>query len=129
MRFSAALMGQIGIDGSRLRKEKQPLNSHHIQVNCRPLYLASLRRFGSWNNALRAVGVDPKKIMMRQRLTAKEIKSKVKDLYRKGIDLAYPHMREKHGPLLANAMRKVGEGSWANARRKCGIRKNFRLKK
>lgn len=38
-------------------------------------------------------------------------------------------MHEKHQYLLAAGLKKLGNGSWAKARRKCGIRRNYRLAK
>ena len=44
-----------------------------------------------------------------------------------GCGLAYPNMRKNHQYLLAYGMKKLGGGSWAEARRVCGITDNFRI--
>ena len=43
--------------------------------------------------------------------------------------MAYSNMRKNHQYLLAYGMKKLGGGSWAEARRVCGITENFRLPK
>ena len=48
-------------------------------------------------------------------------------LHARNEDLAYPNMREKHQYLLAAGMKKLGDGSWAKARKVCGLHVNFRL--
>ena len=42
---------------------------------------------------------------------------------------AYSNIRKNHQYLLAYGMKKLGGGSWAEARRACGITENFRLPK
>jgi len=58
-----------------------------------------------------------------------EIKREILKLYEQNVDMAYPNMREKHSNLLAVAMKKIGNGSWVLARKKCGIKINYRLPK
>ena len=55
-----------------------------------------------------------------------DIRREILDLYRRDVDLAYPNMRENHLYLLAAGMKKLGNGSWAKARKVCGIRENYR---
>lgn len=110
-------------------KNKEPLNSNYIQDNNRPLYMAALKRFKSWGEAVKAAGIDYKKIRLRRKMTREEIRQEILELYGKDVDLAYPYMRAKYQYLLAAGMKKIGDGSWAAARRKCGIKINFRLPK
>ena len=42
--------------------------------------------------------------------------------------MAYSNMRKNHQYLLAYGMKKLGGGSWAEARRACGITDNYRLR-
>jgi hypothetical protein len=58
-----------------------------------------------------------------------EIKRQILKLHNEKVDLAYPNMRENYSNLLAAGMKKVGNGSWALAQKKCGIRINYRLPK
>jgi hypothetical protein len=104
----------------------QALNSKHAYKSNRPLYMAAVSRYKSWGNAVKAAGIDYGKIRLRRLMGKAEIKKEILDLYRSDVDLAYPNMREKNLYLLAAGMKKLGGGSWAKARRKCGIRENYR---
>ncbi len=105
----------------RLKSEKKSLNSKNIQIEQRPLYLAALRRFQSWGNALEAAGFNYKKIRQRRRMTESDISKELLALAKKGTDLSYANMRTNHLYLLANAMRKIGNGSWVASLKACGI--------
>lgn len=105
----------------RLKEEKQSLNSKHIQQEQRPLYLASLRRFKSWGGALEAAGIDYKKIRQRRRMSTADIRKELQTLAKNGVDLSYANMRKNYLYLLANAMRKLGNGSWIEALKTCKI--------
>lgn len=113
----------------KLKKAKKPLNSVYIQNKHKPLYMATVKRFKSWGKAVHAVGIDYSKIRLRKCLSKAEIKEEILKLHRRKVDLAYPNMRAKYQNLLATAMKKLGEGSWAKARKKCGIVTNYRLPK
>ena len=111
-----------------LAKKREPLNSIHIQIKRKPLYMAALKRFKSWSNAMRAAGIDYTKVRLRRNLSKAQIKEEILKLWESGFDLAYPNMRKRRQWLLANAMKKLGDGSWDKARRLAGIKVNFRLK-
>jgi 5,10-methylene-tetrahydrofolate dehydrogenase/methenyl tetrahydrofolate cyclohydrolase len=102
------------------------LSSQHVQNHHKALYMAAVKRFKNWGTALTAAGIDYKNIRQRRKMTPEEIKREILELNRRKEDLAYPHMREKYQYLLAAGMKKLGAGSWAEARRKCGITTNFR---
>jgi len=113
----------------KMRKAKKPLNSKYIQDNNRPLYMAVIKRYKSWGKALSAAGIDYKKVRIRKMMTKAEIKEEILKLHKRKVDLAYPNMRANHLALLASAMKKLGDGSWDKARKKCGIHTNYRLPK
>jgi hypothetical protein len=106
----------------RLKAEKHSLNSKNIQQTQRPLYLAALRRFKSWGNALEVAGIDYKKIRQRRRMSVAEIRKELIALSKQGVDLSYANMRANYLYLLANAMRKLGNGSWIASLKVCGIK-------
>ncbi len=113
----------------QMKKAGKSLSCQTVQNSDKPLYMAAIHRFQSWSQAVRAAGIDYSKIRRRRSMTPEEIKSEILALFRRGEDLAYSNMREKHQYLLAAGMKKLGKGSWAAARRKCGIRRNYRLAK
>ena len=109
------------------RNNGTALSSNYIQANNKPLYMAAVKRFKSWGKAVSAAGIDYSKIRLRRYMNKKEIKKEILELFNKGESLSYPNMREKYQYLLAAGMKKLGNGSWTEARKKCGIKINFRL--
>ena len=113
----------------RLAKAGEPLFSQHAQDHHKPLYMAAIKRFGNWGKALQSAGVDYKSVRLRRSMTTAEIKREVLALFRSGESLSYMNMRANYLYLQAVAMRKLGDGSWARARRECGILTNYRLQR
>ena len=107
-------------------KSGQSLSSKYTYKTNRPLYMAALKRYKNWGAAVSAAGIDYGKVRLRRMMSKSEIRKEILDLYNSGVDLAYPNMKEKHLYLLAAGMKKIGNGSWAKARRVCGIRENYR---
>ena len=110
-------------------EDKEPITCQYVQVYCRDLYMAAVHKFGSWQKAVSAAGVDYDTIRMRRRLTTEEIREEIISLFESGENLAYSYMRKNYSYLLTYGIRKLGGGSWAEARKKCGIHKNFRKKR
>ena len=94
-----------------LSKKHYPLASKFAQTIHKPLYMAAVRRFGSWSKALRKAGIDNKRVRLRRARTAEEIKEEILGLYRDKVSLAYPYMREHHSDLLAAGMPMALPGS------------------
>ena len=113
----------------RLAKAGEPLFSQNAQLRHKPLYMAAIKRFANWGKAIQAAGVDYKKIRLRRNMTKADIKKEILALFRSGESLSYMHMRANYLYLQAAAMKKLGDGSWARARRECGILTNYRLSK
>ena len=105
----------------------EPLSSQHVQNHFKSLYMASVHHFKSWGAAVRMAGLDYDTIRMRRSMTDQQIRDEIQRLYHNGEDMAYSNMRKNHQYLLAYGMKKLGGGSWAEARRACGIMDNFRL--
>ncbi len=89
--------------------------------------MAAVKRYKNWGSAVKAAGIDYNKVRLRRLMSKSDIRKEILDLYRRDVDLAYTDMKENHLYLLAAGMKKLGNGSWAKARRKCGIRENYRL--
>jgi 5,10-methylene-tetrahydrofolate dehydrogenase/methenyl tetrahydrofolate cyclohydrolase len=111
----------------KLHAKGEALSSNHIQKNNKPLYMAAVKRFKSWGKVIKASGIDYSKVRLRRSMNKKEIKKEILELFNNNENLSYPNMRQNHQYLLAAGMKKIGGGSWAKARRKCGIEINYRL--
>jgi hypothetical protein len=118
---------KIVLEIKKRHKAGQSLNSKYVQESDRALYMAAIKRYKNWGMAIAAAGFDYKKVRLRRMMTKAEIKKKILELYAKNVDLAYPNMKEKYLYLLAAGMKKLGNGSWAKARKVCGLHVNFRL--
>ena len=110
-------------------RKGEPLTSQQVQNDFKALYMASIRHFKSWGGAIRMAGLDYNSIRIRRSMTEEQIRDEIQKLYNNGEDMAYSNMRKNHQYLLAYGMKKLGGGSWAEARRVCGIMENFRLPK
>jgi len=105
----------------------EPINSQAVQNGNKPLYMAAVKRFRGWGSAVKIAGIDYGSVRLRRSMTKAEIKKEILDLFRKRVDLSYTNMRSEYQYLLAAGMKKLGNGSWAHARRECGILANYRL--
>jgi len=113
-------------DIRRLYKSGEPMNSIHMQKKNKPLYMAAIKRFRNWGAAVKMVGIDyDGSVRLRRSMGRDDIKKEIVALHRRNIDMAYPNMRENYQYLLAAGMKKLGNGSWVKARKKCGIQDNF----
>jgi 5,10-methylene-tetrahydrofolate dehydrogenase/methenyl tetrahydrofolate cyclohydrolase len=110
----------------KAHKNGEALSSNYIQANKKPLYMAAVKRFKNWGKAITAAGIDYNKIRLRRCMNKKEIKTEILELFKNDENLSYSNMRQNYQYLLAAGMKKLGEGSWVRARRKCGIKINFR---
>lgn len=106
----------------------EAINSQAAQNNLKPLYMAAVKRFRSWGQAVRLAGIDYSEIRLRRSMTKAEIKREILDLFRKRVDLSYTNMRANYQYLLAAGMKKLGGGSWDSARKTCGILANYRVR-
>lgn len=107
------------------RKEKNlALNSKQMQIEDSKLFNAALKRFGSWDKALEAAGIDAVKVYKRRRWNKKLIKAEIQFLSAMGYDLAAPAMRKNFCGLYSAGCKYFG--SWTAARRAAGIRRSYR---
>ena len=72
-----------------LAEKGAPLSSKLVQQNHPPLYNAAKRRFGQWDAALSAAGIDPDSV--RQRRAARELQKKRRSRNRQG-ELPFEHL-------------------------------------
>jgi hypothetical protein len=55
----------------------QPINSSSAQESNKPLYMAALNRFGNWENAVKASGIDYGKVRVRRSMSKTAIKREI----------------------------------------------------
>ena len=113
----------------KLHQENQPISSQAVQNNHKSLYMAAIKRFRCWRRAVEAAGIDYRQIKLRRNLNETEIRRLISELPQRQVNLSYTSMRRDYQYLLAAASKKIGDGSWACARLRCGIMTNYRLKK
>ena len=113
----------------RIRERKRqglPLNSSTMQQQDAKLFNAARDYFGGWREALMAAGVNLEEVYKRRRWNRDIIMDEIKQLDRRGEDLAATNMRENHSALYCAACKRFG--TWTAAREACGIKKNFHKK-
>jgi len=111
----------------KLFAEGQPISSQKMQKINKSLYMASIHHFRSWSKAVQAAGFNYTEVRLRRNLSNFEIRQEIIRLYKEGVDMSYCNMRKNYQYLLAYGMKRLGNGSWAEARRVCGIRTNYRI--
>jgi len=74
----------------------------------RRLLRACRRRFGSYRKALDAAGISYGEVVMPPAMTAAEIIAKLSELFERGKDLRYSHLRDSNRRLLEASRRVFG---------------------
>lgn len=103
------------------------ISSQKAQKEHKSLYMAAIRYYRSLGKAVMAAGIDYRSVRKRRSMSVREIKEEILRLHKANVDLSYCNMRANYQYLLAYGMKKLGEGSWATARRVCGIKTNYRI--
>ncbi|MDZ4686653.1 MAG: hypothetical protein SH850_16400 [Planctomycetaceae bacterium] len=94
--------------------------SHLVRSN-RRVYLAALRHFGTWKNALRATGIDPKRALYRQprRLDRLAVLEAIQERQRAGLSLVWSVICCQDRRCAMSA--KHAFGSWRKAMIAAGV--------
>ena len=93
-----------------------PLNFRHALERNRKLVYAALRRFGSWNAALEAAGLNHLDIRKIQSWTRERVIERLQYWHQRGEDLSYTHVAHRLDPPLAAAVYNYGRfTSWEDA--------------
>ncbi len=78
--------------------------------------------FGSWRDAIRAAGLDPKEVCKRKRKwTEERIIQEIQRLHRQGEDLSHSAAKRNHQYLVVVAVDDRMFGSWRNAIAAAGL--------
>lgn len=108
----------------QLHREKQPLNSGHIQRHRLSLYSSSLRYFGSWKNAVEAAGLQYEKVYRKAgrgswRWNRAIVIATIQQLHQAGDPLNAVHVQRHHHSLYPAAVKYCG--GWGRAVSAAGI--------
>lgn len=106
---------------AEMRRRGFPLNCYWASNHDQALSIRAREYFGSWDEALQRIGLEPEKIRLAkptEHLTRKELIARLKKSREDGRGHIRP--REKDDSALANAARKYF-GSWNAALRAAGI--------
>ena len=90
----------------------EELNDRHVNLRHGPLYGAAGRRFGSWQQAIEAAGIDYEAVRsQRKPYTEKELIGILTDLKEKGVPLDYTSVRSYYPRLTGGIIRVFGSYS------------------
>jgi hypothetical protein len=95
--------------------------SGNVRKTHRQLYHQSLWLFGSWDDALRAAGLDPE-LRRRKSWNRESVVRKIRALRQKNVPLAANYVMKNHCSIFDAAMREYG--SWSGALIAAGVIKN-----
>jgi len=104
---------------SHLQKNNIPLNSGFIQNRYRALYLASCRHFGSWTEALAAIGVDSCKVLVRKKWNKQKTIDEILERKKANKPLNSNVIQNNDKKLMAAALKYFGD--WNSAIKASGL--------
>ncbi len=90
-----------------------------LRVQDLPLYVAAIRTFGFWGDALRAAGIDPESVSGRRVWSAERVLRRIRELEREGVAINAQSVRKIDQGTIQAARRFWG--SWDNALRAAGF--------
>ena len=112
----AAVLAEI----RKLRRRGLPLNDRAVKRQCPGLVQQGRQRFGSWDAALRAAGLDPKRIRLKRRWTRADVLAAIRARKK-----ARKSLRSRDAvaddPRLVKAARRRFPGGWAGALAAAGV--------
>ena len=108
---------------AELRKRRRrglPLNAGAMQAGAAGLYDQGVKRFGSWDGAFGAAGIDPNQVRKQRVWTRKEVQAAIRARKRGGKSLARADVLADDGRLVRGATR-LFPSSWARALAAAGL--------
>jgi len=103
---------QREMDGASLRTTV-------VKAGERPLYVAAIRHFRNWGDALLAAGIDPESVSGKRVWTEERVISRIRKLERQGIMMNVKSVRRVDGGLTQAARRYWG--AWDDALEAAGL--------
>ncbi len=101
-------------------REHEPLNSGALQSSDPGLHAASVRHFGSYDDALRAARLDPQKVRQRRSWQKTDVIQALRAIRRGGSQVSDSAVRKDHPALYGAAIRLFG--SFTAARGAAGMK-------
>ena len=98
------------------------LNHRAVRQDQQYLVVAAGEFFGSWEEALRAAGLDYDEIRKQETWTKAKILRRIRELAAQGEDLSHGAITQNHSALAAAASNRRYFGSWGEAIEAAGIR-------
>jgi len=92
---------------------KEELSCKYIQTEHKDLYMAAVRSFGSWKDAINAAGLDYESIRKRNSWNKAKIIEEIRKVYERGEDLSCSRMQREHSDLEAASYSCFG--NWGKA--------------
>jgi len=94
----------------RLHSSGQNISCNYCLFNRRELYESARRRFGTWENAVNAAGIDYDTIRKKHKKFSREtILSELKELHCKGKNIRPRALTKEHPGLMAAGIRMFGD--------------------
>ena len=109
-----------------LKERGEDLNSKYVHKTYTKLANAARIHFGSWENAIKAAGLDYEKIRQVEFWDKQKIIAKIKDLFDAGEDLSATNIQKIYPKLIGSACRYFD--SWQNAIEAAGLDYNKIIK-
>jgi hypothetical protein len=98
----------------RRRRGGQPLNLKAVEREGQAVIHQARVRFGSWDGALRAAGIDPGTVRLKHRWTRAEVLTVIRERHARGLSMSRQDAY-RDTPRLVKAAQKVFPSSWRRA--------------
>jgi len=109
------------------RQDDAPLNSGAVQKDEPGLHAAAVRHFGSYDESLRAAGIDPGQVRERKRWTRDDVVAGLKRAARRGQSVSDSSIRGAYPALYGASVRLFG--TFKKARAAAGVHLNRSAKR
>jgi len=107
----------VVVEIQRMQRQHEPLNAYATRHL--PVFAASLPLFGTWENAIKAAGIDYSDIMLFRKWTPGLVKFMISSLYKNSVDISSHNTQIHNSPLFNAGCRLFG--SWQKAVEASGI--------
>ncbi len=103
----------------RLRRTGRLLTARRVGKNHRTLMVAAVRHFNTWNEALKASGIDPAGLRQHREWTSQAVIRSIRSLRRSGVAVSYRALHLRDRGIIKAALARFG--TWDKALRAAGL--------